>query len=175
MAVIIPATALFFRESYAPIILASKANRLRQETGNLALRSKLDSGLSPRKAFTQAIVRPMKMLFLSPIIAILATYTAIVYGYLYLLFTTFTLVFEGSYGFSQSVVGLSFLGLGVGMFIGLAIFYTLSDRIVKQKAAASGGEPKPEDRLVLVVPGAFAVPIGFFIYGWSAEYHVFWM
>ena len=182
MAAVIPPMALLFHESYAPTILARKSRRLRKRTGNGALRSKLDTGLSPRKAFARAIVRPLKMLFGSPIIAILATYIAIVYGYLYLLFATFTIVFEGGYGFSESVVGLSFLGLGVGMFVGLVGFGILSDRIVKRKAAATvesgaGGKGvmKPEYRLVLILPGAVAIPVGFFIYGWTAEYHVHWM
>jgi hypothetical protein len=51
----------------------------------------------------------MKMLFLSPIVLALSTYMAIVYGYLYLLFTTLTLVFEGTYHFSQGAVGLAYV------------------------------------------------------------------
>lgn len=38
-------------------------------------------------------------------------------------------------------------------------------------------KPKPEDRLALymVVPGSLAIPIGFFIYGWSAYYKIHWI
>jgi multidrug resistance protein len=39
---------IFARESYAPILLQRKVDRLRKETGNELLRSKLDAGLSPR-------------------------------------------------------------------------------------------------------------------------------
>jgi hypothetical protein len=53
----------------------------------------------------------MKMLFLSPIVLALSTYMAIVYGYLYLLFTTLTLVFEGTYHFSQGAVGLAYVSI----------------------------------------------------------------
>jgi hypothetical protein len=43
-------------------------------------------------------------------------FTAISYGYLYLLFTTFPTVFHVQYGFSTGTVGLSYIGLGVGCF-----------------------------------------------------------
>lgn len=165
--------AIILRESYTPVILEKKARRLRKETGNDALRSKLDRGLTPGKAFSMAIVRPVKLLFLSPIVLILSTLMAVVYGYLYLLFSTITIVFEFQYGFSQGTVGLSYIGIGVGMFIGLAIFGTLSDRILKAKAGS--GEMKPEYRLPVMFPGAVAIPIGLFLYGWTAQYGVHWI
>ncbi|MCJ1441759.1 MAG: hypothetical protein MMC23_002251 [Stictis urceolatum] len=169
------ATAICFvvlKETYSPIILEAKARRLRKETGNSKLRSRMDSGLGPMDAFWRAIVRPSKMLLFSPIVLGLSVYNAIVYGYLYLLFTTITLVFEDSYGFSAGIVGLTFLGIGVGMILGLVIFGILSDKILKKKAAS--GEMKPEYRLPPMIPAAFLIPAGLFIYGWTAEKHVHW-
>lgn len=107
---------IFLRETYAPAILAHKTKRLRKETGNSNLRSKLDSGLAPRELLTRSLIRPLKMLLYSPIVLLLSLYMAVVYGYLYLLFTTMTDVFESTYHFSPSNVGLSYLGLGIGMF-----------------------------------------------------------
>ena len=83
---------------------------------------------------------------------------AVVYGYLYLLFTTITEVFEGTYGFSAGNVGLTYLGIGLGSFIGLFLFGMASDRIMKAKSAA--GEMKPEYRLPPMIPGAWTIPIG---------------
>jgi hypothetical protein len=64
--------------------------------------------------FARAIARPMKMLFLSPIVGLMSLYVGVNYGILYLFFTTITFVFEGSYGFSSGAVGLSYIGVGVG-------------------------------------------------------------
>lgn len=69
---------VLLRETYAPIILQRRVNRLRKETGNQLLRSKLDVGLSPVDFFKRSIVRPMKMLTRSPITAIFAFYMAVV-------------------------------------------------------------------------------------------------
>lgn len=140
------------------MLLERKAKKLRKETGNPALRSKLASKLSPGDLFKLSIVRPMKLLIFSPIVLALSTFMAVVYGYLYLLFTTITNVFEGNYGFSAGTVGLTYLGIGLGCFIGLFMFGMASDRIMKAKSAA--GEMKPEYRLPPMIPGAWTIPIG---------------
>ncbi|KAK0271390.1 hypothetical protein LTR91_025323 [Friedmanniomyces endolithicus] len=166
---------LFMRETYAPVILERRAKRLRKETGNPDLRSKLAIDLPPKTLFLRAIVRPTKLLFLSPICALMSLYMAVVYGILYLLFTTFTFVFEENYHFSGSTVGLVYIGCGVGNLLGLAIIGKASDPIMKHLAKKySDGKIKPEYRLpVLMYAGPF-IPVGLFIYGWTAQYHVQW-
>lgn len=103
---------LVLHESYATIILNRKAKKLRKETGNPNLRSILDKGRTPAAEFSHAIIRPLKMLILSPIVLLLTLYNSVIYGYLYLLFTTITEVFERGYGFGSGIVGLTFLGIG---------------------------------------------------------------
>jgi multidrug resistance protein len=163
----------FMRETYEPVLLQKRVNKLKKETGNQQLRSKLDSGLTVREYFTRALIRPTKMLVFSPIVLSLSIYMAVVYGYLYLLFTTLTLVFERDYHFSSGNVGLVFLGIGVGSLLGLLIFGLASDRIVKRMSAK--GEMKPEYRLPPLIPGSLCIPIGLFWYGWSAEAHLHWI
>jgi hypothetical protein len=62
------------------------------------------------------------------------------------------------------------------MFIGLGLMGTLSDRIIKQ-VQARGETPTPEHRIPmhLTVPGSLAIPLGLFIYGWTAYYKVHWI
>ncbi|KAL8834013.1 MAG: hypothetical protein Q9176_007705 [Flavoplaca citrina] len=164
---------IFLKETYPPILLERKAKQLREETGNPNLRSKLGSDLSKKDRFKLAIVRPLKLLVLSPIVLALSTFMAVVYGYLYLLFTTMTEVFESTYGFSSGAVGLTYLGIGIGSLMGLFVFGAASDRIVKHKS--KNGEMKPEYRLPPMIPGAFIIPIGLFLYGWTAHFRVHWI
>lgn len=166
------ATFLTMRESYAPTVLQKKVQRLRKETGNENLRSKLDKGLSPKEIFLRAIVRPLKMLCLSPIVFSLSLYMAVVYGYLYLVFTTITALFETVYGFSQGTAGLSFLGIGIGMMLGLVVFGATSDKVVTILANRNDGERKPEYRFPHMMAGAVMIPVGLFWYGWSAQARV---
>ena len=113
------------------------------------------------------------MLCFSPIVLAMSTFMAVVYGYLYLLFTTITEVFEDDYHFTQGTVGLTYLGIGCGMFAGLIMFGVASAALLKRKSAK--GEMKPEYRLPPMVPGAFCIPIGLFLYGWTAQYRVQWI
>lgn len=97
---------------------------------------------------------------------------AIVYGYLYLLFTTITSLFVTEYGFSQGSAGLAFLGIGIGMLLGLVVFGATSDKVVTVLTKQYGGERKPEYRFPHMMIGAAMIPIGLFWYGWSAEYRI---
>ena len=163
------------RESYAYVILERKANRLRTETANPNLRSALDKGTNTRELFESSIIRPIKMLFLSPIVFLISLYMATVYGYLYLMFTTFPRVFEGQYGFSNTSVGFTYLGVGFGSTIGLVFSGIVSDMVVKSLTKRNGGSPKPEYRLPIMTIGAFILPAGLFMYGWSANNKLPWI
>ncbi|KAH8170454.1 major facilitator superfamily protein [Sarocladium implicatum] len=176
---------IFSRETYAPIILQRRVDKMKKETGNELLRSKLDPGLTPRDYFIRGIVRPMKMILFSPICIFAGVYVALTYGYLYLMFSTITPLFMQIYGFSVIEAGLSFLGLGVGSMAGVIFFSITSDRYIKKKAkeederaTAEGREQegmKPEYRLPPLKFGAFLLPAGLFIYGWTAEKQVHWI
>jgi MFS family permease len=161
------------KETYAPTILKRKTARLQKETGNMALRSELDSGLTPRQLFLYSIVRPTKMLAFSPIVFSLSLYVAIVYSYLYLMFTTVTVIFETQYGFATDLVGLAFLGIGIGSFGGQFIYTYVANR--SYAAHMAKGDFRPEHRLETMIPGAFMVPISLFWYGWSVQANVHWM
>ncbi|KAJ5082220.1 hypothetical protein N7532_011263 [Penicillium argentinense] len=165
---------LTIKESYAPTLLARKTKRLQKETGNPNLRSALDTGRTPRDLFIFSVVRPTKMLFMSPIVFLLSLYVGVVYGYLYLLFTTISSVFEDQYGFSQGSVGLSYLGIGIGSIIGLVILGATSDRLLKYLTAKNGAS-KPEYRLPPMIPGSLFVPASLFMYGWTAYYKTHWI
>lgn len=116
------------------------------------------------------------MLLFSSIVAFMCIYIAVLYGLLYILFTTFTEVFQGQYGFSSGSSGLSFLGSGVGTLIGLFYAGGLSDYAIKLKMRRNE-QLQPEDRLpwYISVPGSVSIPIGLFIYGWTTDYQVHWI
>ncbi|KAI4126236.1 MAG: hypothetical protein LQ338_003861, partial [Usnochroma carphineum] len=150
-------TLICLKETYAPKILAQKARNLRKETGNQCWRSKLQIDLSARQLLLRAIVRPSKLLVLSPIVLSLSIYMATSYGYLFLLFTTFPTVFQDHYRFSigkqkielrndpdsfkfwrmltkklSGTIGLVYIAIGVGLAAGQVILFYTSDRLMAQ-------------------------------------------
>lgn len=163
------------RESYAYVLLDRKTHRRRRETGQPNLRSIRDTGRTPRDWFVCSIVRPTRMLFLSPIVFLLSVYVAVIYGYLYLLFTTIPDVFKDHYGFSQGSVGLAYLGIGCGSIIGLCCLSLVSDRLFRYLTTTHGGASKPEYRLPPMIAGSWLVPLALFWYGWAVEKHMHWI
>ncbi|KAG8361992.1 putative transporter [Fusarium venenatum] len=166
---------VFMRETYAYTILDKKAKKLRKETGNPKLRSALAKDITTKELFSMAMVRPTKMLLFAPIVSLLSLYMALVYGYLYLLFTAIPTLFVKEYHFSSGSVGLSYLGIGVGSLIGLVISGAMSDPLVNYLTKKNGGERKPEYRLPLMAAACFMVPAGLFMFGWSAEARTHWI
>jgi multidrug resistance protein len=166
---------VFLKETCAVIILENKAKKLRKATGNQALKSALDDGPASGERLVQAIIRPMKMLFLSPIVLLLSIYIAFLFGYLYLFVTTFPRVFTAQYGFSTGSTGLTYLGLGIGMLLGIVITGRTSDILYRRLAAQNKGTEEPEFRLPPLVVSAPLVSVAFFWYGWSTEAKVQWI
>ncbi|KAL2680325.1 hypothetical protein Neosp_007922 [[Neocosmospora] mangrovei] len=171
--VFIPGSFLFVKETYAPVLLERKADRLRKETGNAKLRTKEDKGGPLSVRFKLAIVRPLKLLFITPIVGLMALYMAVAYGILYLLIATFSFVYKDNYGFDEGQAGLTFLPAGIGMMIGVVTFGALSDVLVTNRTKQGLGH-KPEVRLSprLALPCGVVLPIGLFLYGWTAQYAV---
>lgn len=122
-----------------------------------------------------SLIRPLRMLFLQPIVTVCSVYIATIYGLMYILFTTFTFVYEDQYHFSSVGAGLSFISSGIGMIIGLGIVATFSDRLYQKSVAQ--GRARPETRLhwYMVLPGSLLIPTGLFIYGWTADKQVHWI
>ncbi|KAJ5438949.1 MFS multidrug transporter [Penicillium daleae] len=170
---------LFLRETCPTVLLKRKTQLLIKKTGRWDLRSKRDNGLSTKQLFIQAVIRPFKILFLSPIVFASSIYVGIDYGYQYLMFSTFTYAFEDQYGFPTKSSGLTFLGMGVGSLLGLFVIGAVSDRILKAKSKPTPQSPagvmKPEYRLPPLVVSAFFIPVGLFLYGWSAYYKTHWI
>jgi hypothetical protein len=134
------------------------------------------SDLAKKDFFILAAVRPTKMLLFSPIVTAICVFTAVAYGILYLLFTTFTFVFSEVYHFSTGHAGLTFIPLGIGMILSLGVVGVATDRRIKGKQQR-GETVTPEDRIPiwLVLPGALCLPVGLFIYGWAVQYKVHWI
>ncbi|EGX95522.1 MFS transporter, putative [Cordyceps militaris CM01] len=171
--IITTATFALMRETNATVILSRKVAQLRKETGNTDLVAARASNLTTKQMLLRAIVRPLKLLIFSPIVLLISLYTGLMFGIIFLLFTTFPSVFHGVYGFDQGISGLAYLGLGIGMFSGLVLFSVLSDKLLGQKQG--GAVAAPEQRLILMKWFGPITPLGCFMYGWSAYYHTHWI
>ncbi|KAI1859964.1 uncharacterized protein JN550_011775 [Neoarthrinium moseri] len=164
------------KETSHRVLIERKTLRLQKELGRDDLRSCYDSAhrQSRSRTLMNGLVRPIKMLFLSPLVLVLSLYIAFLYGVLYLLFTTIPTVFEETYNFTVSQTGLVYLAMGLGNIIGWAVITLYSDRSVVQLAKANDGIFEPEMRLVMSIYFGTFLPITLFWYGWCAYYKTHW-
>ncbi|KAH1987553.1 hypothetical protein LV164_005085 [Aspergillus fumigatus] len=158
---------VFLEETYQPVILARKADRLRRETGNWALHAKHDElRLDPRSILTEYLSLPLKMLVLDPIVTCMCVFASFVYGLLYLFLTAYPTIFQKIHGMNPGVGGLPYLGVIVGQLLG-AVGIAATQPWVLRKLEQNGGVMMPEWRLPVAIPGAVAFSAGLFWLGWS--------
>lgn len=165
------------RESYAPVLLARKARRLRIESGIPMLGGKHER--RGRQHIVIALKRPFKLLFTTPLVTIIAMHIGVVYGILYLLISTSSFVYSDQYNFSEGTTGLSFLPAGLGMLIGVQAFGHIHDYLVRIARDSMGpdDEYRPEVKLNpwVIIPTGLTLPIGLLVYGWTAQYQLHWI
>ncbi|GME60332.1 putative mfs multidrug transporter protein [Neofusicoccum parvum] len=167
---------IWLPETYAPAILAKKAKKLRKTTGNQNLRTKYQNpDHSFAKILRKNLVRPFIMLGTQPAIQVMALYRAYLYGVMYLVLSTFALVFEDEYEMSLTIASLNYLSLGIGFVLGLQICAPVNDRIYTYLKRKYNHPGRPEFRVPLMLPGGLLVPIGLATYGWSAHFEVHWI
>lgn len=165
---------MFLRETYGPRILELKARRLRAETGNPLLKSKYDKGQNIRQLLRTSIVRPFEIFMRSPMLGLVSLFLAVAYSYMYLMFTTFTGIFETTYSFNSGEVGLCYLGLGAGCLLGQYALDFFMKRYAR-KQLAKNREVRPEDQLPPLVVSGILLSAGLLWYGWALEYKVHWI
>jgi hypothetical protein len=95
-------------ETYAPTILSKRAAKLRKSTGNSKYATEQQLNPRPFKETLKLILlRPIQLLFLEPIVMLLAIYMAVLYGLLYMFFIAFPVVYQEGKGYNAGItVGL---------------------------------------------------------------------
>jgi hypothetical protein len=87
---------------------------------------------------------------------------------------SFPTVFGTVYGWSEGIIGLSYLGSGIGFVIGMILVGTTNDRMVMRLTKKHGGVRIPEYRMSVMMLFTPLIPVGMFWYGWSAEAGTHW-
>lgn len=191
--VVVQVLALFFlSETYAPTILARKAKKLRQRTGQ-NVRTEYDSDERFSKIIRKRLILPFIMMFTHPAVQAPSIYRAYLYGVMYLVLSTFPLVWEEVYDQKTGIASLNYLSLCIGFMIGLQVSHPLMDKVrtlhqlihdksnsqtqlyARFKTYYNTEEGLPEWRVPPMLLGGILCPIGLFIYGWTAHYHLHWI
>jgi hypothetical protein len=173
---------LFAPETYLPVLLRRKADKLRKDTGDD--RYHVGSGLTPKRSVLATIMlslrRPVEMLLLEPMCLSLCLHSSVLLGILYLFFGAFPLIFTANHGFKLWQVGLTFLGLALGILVGICttpFWQRAYERMVHTHQCKAGRDstPEPEFRLPQVMIGSLLVPAGLFCFAFTTYKSVPWI
>ncbi|KAL4894779.1 MFS general substrate transporter [Aspergillus ambiguus] len=130
-----------------------------------------------RKTLALSLLRPFQLLLLEPMCLALDIYSAILLGILYLFFQAFPHLFKTTYGFNGWQVGLTFLGIILGMIVA-ATSSPLWHRLAEGLSNIHGDkncEATPEQRLVPAIPGSVLISVGLFWFGWTISPNIHWI
>ncbi|KIJ55217.1 hypothetical protein M422DRAFT_57770 [Sphaerobolus stellatus SS14] len=183
----------FLRETYAPVI---QNTRMSQESKSMTGASSQahsqrpivrptpltmamtvtgpPSGPSKKEILLMNLTRPIMILTRSFVGLMMSLYMALLYGFLYLLFTTFPDLFSQTYGWGPGISGLAYLGPGIGLLASTSLGAWLMTKIYNRLTARNGGVSKPEFRIPSMAIGTVLVPVGLLWYGWSAQQRLHW-
>lgn len=187
---------IFLPETYGPVILKHRAQRLRKETGDESIIAPIELEKADfNHIVTVILTRPLRMLCFEPLVLFTCLYLsyacelalisislievttnspsdAIFYIYL----QSYPIIFTGIYGFSPGEQGLTFLPIGVGALIS-ACFYLAWDWYLTRAQHANKPWSRNEEmvRLPLAcIAGPFFVISSFWL-GWTARESIHWM
>ncbi|CAM1507558.1 Fc.00g071990.m01.CDS01 [Cosmosporella sp. VM-42] len=164
-------------ETSADTILLRRAQRLRALTGRIDLMSQSEirqKHMNAREIAFNALIKPWEINALDPAVLFSTIYMALVYGTYYSFFESFPLVFEGVYGFSAGSLGLSFLSIMAGLCVSVVVL-VLYIRYIAPKRMGKMDAVPPEARLYPGLFATFLIPIGLFIFAWTARSSIHWI
>ncbi|PQE27460.1 hypothetical protein CJF31_00009072 [Rutstroemia sp. NJR-2017a BVV2] len=171
--VVVLGTYFLLHETYVPVLLSSRKKELEESSDVEFYYEGEDTRPFSSKVF-QSVQRPLRILFTQPIVLTMAAYQALIFATTYSLYTQFSSIYGGDYGFSTIEIGLTYLAPGLGFLSAVWFLVPRIDNVFNYLTKKNNGESKPEYRLPLANVGSVLLPISLFVFAWTVEYHVHW-
>ncbi|CAN3377005.1 hypothetical protein DIURU_002010 [Diutina rugosa] len=164
-------------ESYEKTLLARKAKRLRAVTQNPNIKSAGEienEELTTHQLLVDTLWRPIEITVLEPVVLAVNLYISLVYAIMYLWFEAFPMVFIEVFHFKLVPMGTTFVAIITGIILAAIVYVFIIYHQFTKKMLA-GGMVKPEVFMPLAIAGSVLMPIGVFIFGWTAAPDLHWM
>ncbi|KAH8104536.1 MFS general substrate transporter [Cristinia sonorae] len=165
---------LFVRETYVPVILKWKAAALRKSKNDERYWAPLDRHRGLWDSVKLSCYIPFKLIFLDRMALLLDLWAALLLGILYLAFQVFPIIFGKGHHFNTQSVGMTFLGIGLGMILAVAC-NPFWNRLYRREALKHNGNPPPEMRLIIGMAGAIITPISLYWLAFTTYPSVHWV
>lgn len=167
-------------ETFKAAILKSRA----EKRGIKLIKQKIDFAYL-KFAVSAFLLRPLEMLVVEPIVCLTSIYIAFVFAVLFGFFEAFPIIFKGVYRMDSAVSGLPFIGVGIGLILGV-IAYIVLDKVKYFPKNPDGTRGKrdeegkliwdpPEKKLLVAEVGAIFLPISLFWLAWTSKASIHWI
>ncbi|KAL4916108.1 major facilitator superfamily domain-containing protein [Aspergillus aurantiobrunneus] len=140
-----------------------------------------------------SVSRPFHLLFTEPVVFLFALWASFSWAVLFLCFSAIPLVFERQYGFNTQQTGYMFISMMIGS-MAATIIGVYQERLFKYRKWQSGPSPgpssadafwslvrrrfpldAPEARLYLSCFTSVFLPLGLYLFGFSAQARLHWI
>ncbi|GMM37714.1 spermine transporter [Saccharomycopsis crataegensis] len=166
-------TSSLVPETYAPVILKKKAQRLRKETGNEKIMTEQEAqGLSLKEVIQNCLLRPLYFVITEPVLDLMCFYVCLIYALLYAFFFAYPVIFSELYGYNDGITGLMFIAILIGALFALCTTPILEKQYI---AMTKRRTPTPEDRLIGAMIGSPFPVIALFILGATSHKGIIWV
>lgn len=172
------ATIFLVPETYRPVLFKLHNQKMRRNDKTPPESSAIDfHQRSITNELLRSLIRPLQMLTLEPMCLCLCIHSALLLGTLYLLFGAFPLVFMRNHDFMLWQVGLTFIGMIIGILCGILTspYWQRNYTHLVKISTSAGGTAEPEFRLPQVIMGAVLVPMGLFWFGFTTYSSIHWI
>ncbi|CUM63889.1 uncharacterized protein PRCAT00001477001 [Priceomyces carsonii] len=169
--------ALFLPETSEKTLLHRKAQRLRDLTCDRRFLSEGElelQGLTFIEILIDTLWRPIEITLLEPMVLAINIYLGLIYSIVYLWFEAYPIVFGEMYKFGLVTTGLSYLSIVLGGVFGALIYIPLTYKNFTIPSLKRE-DISPESVLFVAIIGAVLMPVGIFIFGWTANPHIHWI
>ncbi|KAG8685542.1 hypothetical protein FRC08_013054 [Ceratobasidium sp. 394] len=157
-------------ETYAPIILKQRAQKLRKTTGDQRYFSAIErENLHWTKRLENILGRPFIMIIQEPMLLAVTLYMSFIYGCVYLLFAAYPVVFTLGHHMNEGASGLMFLPLFGGGIGGVICYLVVFNPMYEKLMAKYSPRPvPPEYRLDMALLAGPLYALSFFWFGWTS-------
>jgi multidrug resistance protein len=171
-AVVVIIAFFFLHETYAPRLDQRWHNKELKEGGDQ--RPIRDSPPLLELMGTN-LQRPFRLLGTQPIVQLLATYMALLYGTMFLFLFMYPRMWKEQYHQSVRIGSLNYVSIAIGLICGVFIAGHLNDLVYIRLKARNNNIGRPEYRVPAMIIGTALVPLGIICWGWAGQQRVHWI
>ncbi|SPO29533.1 related to TPO1 - Vacuolar polyamine-H+ antiporter [Ustilago trichophora] len=166
---------LLLRETRGSVILAKRAKKLRNETGDQRYRAPSELEAPSLKALLHASTTRAALLLVSePVVFCFSLYIAYAWALIFAFFSAIPIVFQEIHGWGVGNGGLAYIGPLIACFLAFGLSFH-GKYLYDRAQARNGGVAVPEARLYYAAVGGILATVGMFIFAFTSYRHVHWI